>query len=1145
MTPTVGLGTTTRKLPSTIVAAESAGRRRARRLGKACAPLGEALFSDDDECHAASSARLRCSLRTACVSCDAAAIRRVLERSSDLASHVYDDGFTPLGYVLHGDQGDWRCGRGLASVKLVLDARAAPDVVCTRAGSFTSLQLAVYGSNENPREPRVALELVKLLLAAGAGARDRGVLSGACEVACSVGHVMCCRTLLEARAAPTSACVRGAIVPGGTATGAREPAEERRMPDELRAVVVRMLLQAGADANECADAPGGLTLLMVACAYGRARCARELLRGRADVWATDRARPPRTALAWARNNVDCTAVLRAAGAGQEEGLLHAARSGDQCALGALLASGVPAHAGGNHALSAACRGAHVGCVRLLLDARAPPDGVAGRRTGDPLSLAVFGSAQINSALVQILLDAKANPRGASVRLRGGDSVCALEYACRRMGGDEGARAVVLPLMEAGAIWPRHKPVATNIETTLLLGALNGKCRQVAAILKAHSPPRLAGEVCALAAQTPEESTRHVCMHSACAQRMCLLVRPVPRSVLVPTHPCGSGTVAHSPPPAADAAGAAAAPDDVEPPTPPLRLELTPLAGACLRGHHECVKHLLLARCSPIFPAVQLRRQPREADGGEALDAGTLTAAALGSCSEVIALIRSAIADELIGRAISSPRNATDEEDDEPVTTVGQGQAWHDGGPRPSLPPAAVASVQFDLEDADGSPPRLAEACTYVTLQSNDGSGACRVVTLQEVLGLLEDEAVATAADDDEEEEEEVDDDDDDAVDDVDDEVAGGSATLPAARHEHAKLAGGPTLLRVKFARLTDRRKKKERRRLRREAEAEAAAVESQARAAAARCEASAERARAKATQNEAAVKAATTSTDAAVTAPAAERTATREQAASEAAARVAAAHAHEEELAFEATLQRALEESLRTVTAPIAEPAADPAAGPAVSHAQRVPDAIPSQAEVPAAVPAASAGAAGSLRASSTSVPALRARATGRGADADRLPSALLATSPSPIQAAAPYICPPTAGGETALQVIAVGASRVTGSQDSQRALLRHISRMGDLLAVSWDVCVLRDRLRAEEAGRRARADTIAAEHAAMRVASEKLEAGVRLRAATERRVRDEAARLRGARNEVAREEAAIARNVGALGVGSRLRLMALLSSLE
>ena len=281
------------------------------------------------------------------------------------------------------------------------------------------------------------------------------------------------------------------------------------------------------------------------------------------------------------------------------------------------------------------------------------------------------------------------------------------------------------------------------------------------------------------------------MHSACAQRMCLLVRPVPRSVLVPTPPCGSGTVAHSPPPAADAAGAAAAPDDVEPPTPPLRLELTPLAGACLRGHHECVKHLLLARCSPIFPAVQLRRQPREADGGEALDAGTLTAAALGSCSEVIALIRSAIADELIGRAISSPRNATDDEDDEPVTTVGQGQAWHDGGPRPSLPPAAVASVQFDLEDADGSPPRLAEACTYVTLQSNDGSGACRVVTLQEVLGLLEDEAVATAADDDEEEEKEVDDDDDDAVDDVDDEVAGGSATLPAARHEHAKLCAGP------------------------------------------------------------------------------------------------------------------------------------------------------------------------------------------------------------------------------------------------------------------------------------------------------------------------------------------------------------------
>ena len=179
--------------------AKSAGRRRARRLGKACAPLGEALFSDDDECHAASSARLRCSFRAACVSCDAAAIRRVLERSSDLASHVYDDDFTPLGYVLHGDQGAWRCGRGLASVKLVLDARAAPDVVRTRAGGFTSLQLAVYGSNENPREPRVALELVKLLLAAGAGARDRGVLSGACEVACSVGHVMCCRTLLEAR----------------------------------------------------------------------------------------------------------------------------------------------------------------------------------------------------------------------------------------------------------------------------------------------------------------------------------------------------------------------------------------------------------------------------------------------------------------------------------------------------------------------------------------------------------------------------------------------------------------------------------------------------------------------------------------------------------------------------------------------------------------------------------------------------------------------------------------------------------------------------------------------------------------------------------------------------------------------------------
>ena len=56
--------------------AKSAGRRRARRLGKACAPLGEALFSDDDECHAASSARLRCSFRAACVSCDAAAIRR-------------------------------------------------------------------------------------------------------------------------------------------------------------------------------------------------------------------------------------------------------------------------------------------------------------------------------------------------------------------------------------------------------------------------------------------------------------------------------------------------------------------------------------------------------------------------------------------------------------------------------------------------------------------------------------------------------------------------------------------------------------------------------------------------------------------------------------------------------------------------------------------------------------------------------------------------------------------------------------------------------------------------------------------------------------------------------------------------------------
>ena len=496
------------------------------------------------------------------------------------------------------------------------------------------------------------------------------------------------------------------------------------MPDELRAVV-RMLLQAGADANECADAPGGLNALMVA------RAAVAPLRSRAP---RPRRRGPRPR---------ATAADGAAGTQQRR--LHrdparpararrrdycTRREGDQCAL-EVPKSGVPAHAGGNHALSAR-RGAHVGCVRLLLDARAPPDGVAGRRTGDPLSLAVFGSAQINSALVQILLDAKANPRGASVRLRGGDSVCALEYACRRMGGDDGARAVVLPLMEAGAIWPRHKPVATNIETTLLLGALNGKCRQVAAILKAHSPPRLAGEVCALAAQTPEESTRHVCMHSA--QRMCLLARPVPRSVLVPTHPCGSGTVTHS--------------------LHHHRLELTPLAGACLRGHHECVKHLLLARCSPIFPAVQLRRQPREADGGEALDAGTLTAAALGSCSEVIALIRSAIADELIGRAISSPRNATDEEDDEPVTTVGQGQAWHDGGPRPSLPPAAVASVQFDLEDADGSPPRLAEACTYVTLQSNDGSGACRVVTLQEVLGLLEDEAVATAADDDDDEEEE-------------------------------------------------------------------------------------------------------------------------------------------------------------------------------------------------------------------------------------------------------------------------------------------------------------------------------------------------------------------------------------------------------
>ena len=219
--------------------------------------------------------------------------------------------------------------------------------------------------------------------------------------------------------------------------------------------------------------------------------------------------------------------------------------------------------------------------------------------------------------------------------------------------------------------------------------------------------------------------------------VCLLVR-VPRSVLVPTHPCGSA-LAHSPPPAADAAGAAAAPDDVDPPTPPLRLELTPLAGACLRGHHECVKHLP-SRVWPISLPSSCGSSPR-ADGGEALDAGTLTAAALGSCSEVIALIRSAIADELIGRAISSPRNATDDEDDEPVTTVGQGQAWHDGGPRPSLPPAAVASVQFDLEDADGSPPRLAEACTYVTLQSNDGSGACRVVTLQEVLGLLEDEAV--------------------------------------------------------------------------------------------------------------------------------------------------------------------------------------------------------------------------------------------------------------------------------------------------------------------------------------------------------------------------------------------------------------------
>ena len=540
----------------------------------------------------------------------------------------------------------------------------------------------------------------------------------------------------------------------------------------------------------------------------------------------------------------------------------------------------------------------------------------------------------------------------------------------------------------------------------------------------------------------------------------------------------------------------------------------------------------LARCSPIFPAVQLRRQPREADGGEALDAGTLTAAALGSCSEVIALIRSAIADELIGRAISSPRNATDDEDDEPVTTVGQGQAWHDGGPRPSLPPAAVASVQFDLEDADGSPPRLAEACTYVTLQSNDGSGACRVVTLQEVLGLLEDAAVATAADDDEEEEEEEDDDDDDAVDDVDDEVAGGSATLPAARHEHAKLAGGPTLLRVKFARLTDRRKKKERRRLRREAEAEAAAVESQARAAAARCEASAERARAKATQNEArlaateaAVKAATTSTDAAVTAPAAERTATREQAASEAAARVAAAHAHEEELAFEATLQRALEESLRTVTAPIAEPAADPAAGPAVSHAQRVQT-------LSVASGGAGGGAggvcwSGGLAAGySTSVPAVRA--TGRGADADRLPSALLATSPSPIQAAAPYICPPTAGGETALQVIAVGASRVSGSR-THNALLRHLAdgrSPGSVLG-----CLRTQGSTACRGGRRARARR-AAEHAAMRIASEKLEAGVRLRAATEPRPR----RLLGCAVHATRTPARRrrSRNVGALGVGSR-----------
>ena len=370
---------------------------------------------------------------------NAAAIRRVLERSPT-SSHVYDDDFTPLGYVLHGDQGAWRCGRGLV-VKLVLDA--PPGRGAHACGGFTSSSSPSTARTESARAEG-ALELVKLLLAAGAGARDRGVLSGACEVACSVGHVMCCRTLLEARAAPTSACVRGAIVPGGTATGAREPAEERRMPDELRAVVVRMLLQAGADANECADAPGGLTLLMVACAYGRARCARERCAAAPSEPRTARAAAD-GACGHATTSTAPRSWRRRRGPG---GGLCTRRAVATSARLAPPSGGVPAHAGGNHAERGVPRRPRRTCASST---RARPmawrDGGRATRSRSRSSARPRSTRlSCRSARCEPIRGAQASGFAAATRVR--PRICVPPDGRRR-----GARAVVLPLMEAAPSGP--------------------------------------------------------------------------------------------------------------------------------------------------------------------------------------------------------------------------------------------------------------------------------------------------------------------------------------------------------------------------------------------------------------------------------------------------------------------------------------------------------------------------------------------------------------------------------------------------------------------------------------------------------------------------------------------------------------------